>query len=115
MIAPAPHLTVLGALGDLAGRQLLPGVVELAARDELPPGFALRGVGREPIGAEAGWEGTPGLVGERPADAFGIDHEWSPNSVVARIASIALVVRLRTVPSLMPSASAVVAMSQSSR
>ena len=52
MIAPAPHLTVLGALGDLAGRQLLPGVVELAARDELPPGFALRGVGREPIGVE---------------------------------------------------------------
>jgi glucose-6-phosphate 1-dehydrogenase len=43
------RMVVLGATGDLTGRYLLPALARLHELGELPDGFGLRGVSREPL------------------------------------------------------------------
>lgn len=46
------RLAILGASGDLTWRRLIPALAELQAFEELPSGFAVRGIGLDPWDSE---------------------------------------------------------------
>lgn len=62
------RMVVLGAGGDLAGRLLLPGLAGLLALGELPDGFRLVGVDREPWDGDAFREHVRKAVHEKGDD-----------------------------------------------